>query len=175
MATKRDSLASAVAMARSPREFTYKELSIATRGFDASRVIGNDEFGVVYKGIVPDTGATMAVLHQRERGWRAGAVRVPLRALYYRGAPPSQPAPPAAAAPACSPATATVQDTTASRHGACPEGVCENASFGMGGVAGNHPPPYENFRQRPPYHWKRASAGARMGGGWRCSYSLVAL
>lgn len=55
------SLASAAAMARSPREFTYKELSAATRGFDASRVIGHGAFGVVYKGIVPDTGAMVAV------------------------------------------------------------------------------------------------------------------
>ncbi|XP_047043046.1 L-type lectin-domain containing receptor kinase VIII.2-like [Lolium rigidum] len=61
LATKRDSLASAAAMARSPREFTYKELSAATRGFDAARVIGNGAFGVVYKGIVPDTGAMVAV------------------------------------------------------------------------------------------------------------------
>jgi serine/threonine protein kinase len=61
LATRRDSLASAAAMARSPREFTYKELSAATRGFDASRVIGNGAFGVVYKGIVPDTGAMVAV------------------------------------------------------------------------------------------------------------------
>uniref|UniRef100_A0A0D9WC94 non-specific serine/threonine protein kinase n=1 Tax=Leersia perrieri TaxID=77586 RepID=A0A0D9WC94_9ORYZ len=44
-----------------PREFTYKELSAATRGFDASRVIGNGAFGTVYKGIIPDTGAMVAV------------------------------------------------------------------------------------------------------------------
>ncbi|KAF6987883.1 hypothetical protein CFC21_005478 [Triticum aestivum] len=61
VATKRDNVASAAAMARSPREFSYKELSAATRGFDASRVIGNGAFGVVYKGIVPDTGAMVAV------------------------------------------------------------------------------------------------------------------
>ncbi|KAL6864728.1 hypothetical protein ACP4OV_015879 [Aristida adscensionis] len=60
-ARKRDSLASAAALARSPREFTYKELSAATRGFDASRVIGNGAFGTVYKGIIPDTGAMVAV------------------------------------------------------------------------------------------------------------------
>ncbi|EEE62176.1 hypothetical protein OsJ_16963 [Oryza sativa Japonica Group] len=47
VADKRDSLASAAALARSPREFTYKELSAATRGFDASRVIGNGAFGTV--------------------------------------------------------------------------------------------------------------------------------
>ncbi|KAL5230502.1 hypothetical protein ABZP36_029278 [Zizania latifolia] len=58
-ADKRDSLASAAAFARSPREFTYKELSAATRGFDASRVIGNGAFGTVYRGIIPDTGAML--------------------------------------------------------------------------------------------------------------------
>ncbi|KAG8067021.1 hypothetical protein GUJ93_ZPchr0005g15887 [Zizania palustris] len=60
-ADRGDSLASAAALARSPREFTYKELSAATRGFDASRVIGNGAFGTVYRGIIPDTGAMVAV------------------------------------------------------------------------------------------------------------------
>ncbi|KAG9453438.1 hypothetical protein H6P81_006342 [Aristolochia fimbriata] len=46
---------------RSPREFTYKELKSATRGFDPVRVIGHGAFGTVYKGIIPDTGAIVAV------------------------------------------------------------------------------------------------------------------
>jgi serine/threonine protein kinase len=71
--TKRDSnVASAAALARSPREFSYKELSAATRGFDASRVIGNGAFGTVYKGIVPDTGAMVAVKRCSSTGARGG-------------------------------------------------------------------------------------------------------
>ncbi|KAJ1261398.1 hypothetical protein BS78_09G026700 [Paspalum vaginatum] len=73
VATKRDSVASAAALARSPREFSYKELSAATRGFDASRVIGNGAFGTVYKGIVPDTGAMVAVKRCTGAGAGAGA------------------------------------------------------------------------------------------------------
>ncbi|GJM94458.1 hypothetical protein PR202_ga11102 [Eleusine coracana subsp. coracana] len=65
------SSSSLAALARSPREFSYKELSAATRGFDASRVIGTGAFGTVYKGIVPDTGAMVAVKrctnHTREQ------------------------------------------------------------------------------------------------------------
>ncbi|MQL82601.1 hypothetical protein Taro_015084 [Colocasia esculenta] len=51
----------AVEIVRMPREFSYKELSVATRGFDRSRVIGHGAFGTVYKGIVPETGAMVAV------------------------------------------------------------------------------------------------------------------
>lgn len=56
---KSDTLATDIV--RSPREFTYRELSTATRGFDQCRIIGHGAFGTVYKGIVPDTGAIIAV------------------------------------------------------------------------------------------------------------------
>ncbi|XXG81153.1 hypothetical protein AAC387_Pa09g1852 [Persea americana] len=46
---------------RTPREFSYKELRSATRNFDQGRVIGNGAFGTVYKGIIPETGALVAV------------------------------------------------------------------------------------------------------------------
>eukprot|EP00250_Pteridium_aquilinum_P005588 c15659_g1_i2 orf=189-2375(-) len=50
-----DSLVSA------PRKFTYKELSLATKGFSISRVIGHGAFGSVYKGVLPGTDVTVAV------------------------------------------------------------------------------------------------------------------
>ncbi|CAH8313102.1 unnamed protein product [Eruca vesicaria subsp. sativa] len=47
---------------KSPREFTYKELKLATDSFSASRVIGNGAFGTVYKGILPGaSGEIIAV------------------------------------------------------------------------------------------------------------------
>ncbi|XP_072961775.1 L-type lectin-domain containing receptor kinase VIII.1-like [Typha angustifolia] len=46
---------------KTPREFSYRELSVATRGFDSSRIIGHGAFGTVYKGIIPETGAMVAV------------------------------------------------------------------------------------------------------------------
>lgn len=44
-----------------PRKFTYRELSNATKGFNAARVVGHGAFGTVYKGILPDDGALVAV------------------------------------------------------------------------------------------------------------------
>ncbi|KAH9292672.1 hypothetical protein KI387_042141 [Taxus chinensis] len=46
---------------KSPRKFTYKELSIATKGFSANRVIGHGAFGTVYRGVLPDSGDAVAV------------------------------------------------------------------------------------------------------------------
>ncbi|KAJ0979337.1 hypothetical protein J5N97_014811 [Dioscorea zingiberensis] len=58
---KWDNLAAAAEIVNAPREFSYRELSAATRGFDSSRIIGHGAFGTVYKGIVPETGALIAV------------------------------------------------------------------------------------------------------------------
>lgn len=44
-----------------PKEFSYKELSIATKGFDSNRIIGHGAFGTVYKGIMGATGDVVAV------------------------------------------------------------------------------------------------------------------
>uniref|UniRef100_J3MDB3 non-specific serine/threonine protein kinase n=1 Tax=Oryza brachyantha TaxID=4533 RepID=J3MDB3_ORYBR len=40
-------------LVKGPRKFSYKELSAATRGFHASRVIGKGAFGTVYKAAMP--------------------------------------------------------------------------------------------------------------------------
>lgn len=44
-----------------PREFSYKELKGATKGFHSSRIIGNGAFGTVYKAFFITTGTISAV------------------------------------------------------------------------------------------------------------------
>ncbi|KAJ8542193.1 hypothetical protein K7X08_017059 [Anisodus acutangulus] len=44
-----------------PKEFSYKELKIATKGFDSTKIIGHGAFGTVYKGILSETGEIVAV------------------------------------------------------------------------------------------------------------------
>ncbi|XP_008793619.2 L-type lectin-domain containing receptor kinase VIII.1 [Phoenix dactylifera] len=58
---KWNGLAAASEIVKTPREFSYRELSTATRVFDQSRMIGHGAFGTVYKGIIPETGAMVAV------------------------------------------------------------------------------------------------------------------
>ncbi|KAB1220342.1 L-type lectin-domain containing receptor kinase VIII.1 [Morella rubra] len=44
-----------------PKEFSYRELKSATKCFNANRIIGHGAFGIVYKGILPETGDIVAV------------------------------------------------------------------------------------------------------------------
>lgn len=48
-------------MMRMPKEFGYKELKYATKGFDSNRIIGHGAFGTVYTGVLPGTGDIVAV------------------------------------------------------------------------------------------------------------------
>uniref|UniRef100_M4FFA7 non-specific serine/threonine protein kinase n=1 Tax=Brassica campestris TaxID=3711 RepID=M4FFA7_BRACM len=56
---RHDSFASEIIKA--PKEFSYKELKAATRSFNESRSIGHGAFGVVYRGVLPETGDVVAV------------------------------------------------------------------------------------------------------------------
>ncbi|KAI7740759.1 hypothetical protein M8C21_001192 [Ambrosia artemisiifolia] len=44
-----------------PKEFSYKELRVATNGFNSGRIIGNGAFGSVYKAVFVSTGGVAAV------------------------------------------------------------------------------------------------------------------
>jgi interleukin-1 receptor-associated kinase 1 len=44
-----------------PRMFTYKELSMATKGFSSSFLLGQGGFGSVYKGVLRDNNTLVAV------------------------------------------------------------------------------------------------------------------
>ncbi|KAG6793626.1 hypothetical protein POTOM_002841 [Populus tomentosa] len=44
-----------------PKEFSYKELKLATRGFHSSRIIGRGAFGNVYKAFFKSSGTIAAV------------------------------------------------------------------------------------------------------------------
>lgn len=44
-----------------PREFSYRELRTATKGFHSSRIIGNGAFGTVYKAFCVSSGTISAV------------------------------------------------------------------------------------------------------------------
>ncbi|KAJ7960939.1 putative Kinase [Quillaja saponaria] len=44
-----------------PREFSYKELMLATKGFHSNRIIGHGAFGTVYKALFLSSGTIAAV------------------------------------------------------------------------------------------------------------------
>ncbi|PSS34711.1 Lectin-domain containing receptor kinase [Actinidia chinensis var. chinensis] len=44
-----------------PHRFSYKDLYLATKGFRNSELLGKGGFGAVYKGVLPSTGAEVAV------------------------------------------------------------------------------------------------------------------
>ncbi|KAL3614701.1 putative L-type lectin-domain containing receptor kinase S.7 [Castilleja foliolosa] len=57
---KNDKILKAERMA-GPRQFNYKELKIATKGFHQSRILGHGAFGTVYKAFFADLGTIAAV------------------------------------------------------------------------------------------------------------------
>ncbi|KAK7302272.1 hypothetical protein RJT34_13157 [Clitoria ternatea] len=49
-----------------PKEFGYKELKLATKGFHVSRIIGKGSFGTVYKALFESSGTIAAVKRSRQ-------------------------------------------------------------------------------------------------------------
>jgi len=55
-----------------PRKFSYKELSTATKAFSSTEMLGRGGFGCVYKGVLHDTGALVAVKKNSEDSRQGG-------------------------------------------------------------------------------------------------------
>ncbi|CAM6012821.1 unnamed protein product [Sphagnum balticum] len=55
-----------------PRRFSYKELSTATKSFSPNKMLGRGGFGCVYKGVLRDTGALVAVKKIAEDSQQGG-------------------------------------------------------------------------------------------------------
>ncbi len=55
-----------------PRKFSYKELSTATKSFTPKEMLGRGGFGCVYKGVLRDTGALVAVKKIAEDSQQGG-------------------------------------------------------------------------------------------------------
>lgn len=70
---------------RGVQVFTYKELELATDNFSEANVIGNGDFGVIYRGVLRDgTVAAVKKLHREgKQGERAFRVEVDLLSRLY--------------------------------------------------------------------------------------------
>jgi hypothetical protein len=55
-----------------PRRFSYKELSTATKSFSPKEMLGRGGFGSVYKGVLRDSGALVAVKKIAEDSQQGG-------------------------------------------------------------------------------------------------------
>jgi hypothetical protein len=55
-----------------PRRFSYKELSTATKSFSPNEMLGRGGFGCVFKGVLRDTGALVAVKKIAEDSQQGG-------------------------------------------------------------------------------------------------------
>jgi serine/threonine protein kinase len=55
-----------------PRRFSYKELSTATKSFSPNEMLGRGGFGCVYKGVLRDNGAVVAVKKIAEDSQQGG-------------------------------------------------------------------------------------------------------
>ncbi|KAL5199532.1 hypothetical protein ABZP36_020735 [Zizania latifolia] len=58
-------------LVKGPRKFSYKQLSVATRGFHASKVIGKGAFGTVYKAAMPAAASTAPTIYAVKRSTQA--------------------------------------------------------------------------------------------------------
>ncbi|KAL2938506.1 L-type lectin-domain containing receptor kinase IV.2, partial [Bienertia sinuspersici] len=75
-----------------PNRFSYKDLSIATKDFQASKILGVGGFGKVYKGILPSTGDQIAVKrisHNSKQGMKEFVAEISsMRRLRHRNLVP---------------------------------------------------------------------------------------
>ncbi|KAL2898927.1 L-type lectin-domain containing receptor kinase IV.2 [Bienertia sinuspersici] len=75
-----------------PNRFSYKDLSLATKNFHESKILGVGGFGKVYKGILPSTGDQIAVKrisHNSKQGMKEFVAEISsMRRLRHRNLVP---------------------------------------------------------------------------------------